>query len=302
MPKKVLVAGGAGFIGSHLVERLSKDKEVTVLDNLSSGNTISPNCNFFKVDIARDPIDDYFNGVEEVWHLVANPNIRSALTDPSIDMDTITGMFRILEAMKKSNVKRIIYTSSSTVYGDAEITPTPESYSPMLPVSLYGASKLAGEALISSYAGTFGFNAVIFRLSNIVGPRLKRGIVYDFINKLKANPSRLEILGDGSQPKTYVYVDDLMDAMFLVKSKVNEGVEIFNVGNKDTLTSKDVARIVSNSMGLNPEFNFAEGRRGWPGDVPKNFLDISRITSYGWKPKHNSEEAVKLMCSSMKLK
>jgi len=302
MPKKVLVAGGAGFIGSHLVERLSKDKEVTVLDNLSSGNTISPNCNFFKVDIVRDPIDDYFKGVEEVWHLVANPNIRSALTDPSIDMDTITGMFKVLEAMRKNSVKRMIYTSSSTVYGDAEITPTPESYSPMLPVSLYGASKLAGEALISSYTGTFGFNAVIFRLSNIVGPRLKRGIIYDFVNKLKANPNRLEILCDGTQPKTYVYINDCIDAMFLVNSKIDNGIEIFNIGNKDTLTAKEVARIVSNSMGLNPELQLTEGRRGWPGDVPKNFLDISKITSYGWQPKYTSEEAVKLMCSSMKSK
>jgi len=300
MSKKVLVAGGAGFIGSHLVERLQKDNDVIVLDNLSSGNTISPNCSFFKVDIARDPIENYFKGVDEVWELVANPNIRSALTNPSIDMDTIIGMFRVLEAMRKNDVKRIIYTSSSTVYGDTKMVPTPETYAPLLPMSLYGASKLAGEALVSSYVGTFGFNAVVFRLSNIVGPRLKRGIIYDFVNKLKANPNRLEILGDGTQPKTYVYIDDCIDAMFLANSKINSGMEIFNIGNKDLLTSRDVAGIVSKTIGLNPEFYFTGGLRGWPGDVPKNFLDITKIMSYGWQPKYTSGEAVRLMCHSMK--
>jgi len=213
MYPRVLVTGGAGFIGSYLVdELLRKGNEVVVLDDLSRGrkevvqsHIRDARLSFHKVDIVGDNINDYFENVERVWHLAANSEVRAALTDPGIDLtQNIVGTFHVSEAMRANNVTQIVFTSSSTVYGEATKLPTPESYGPLCPISVYGATKLSCEALISSYCSTFDFRAVILRLANIIGPGSTHGVIYDFIAKLRAGPTRLAILGDGSQEKTYL--------------------------------------------------------------------------------------------------
>lgn len=297
--KKLLVTGGAGFIGSHLVERLVKNNKVTVLDNLSSGKKefikscfSNPNFKFYKVDLLKENIDKYFEGIDEVWHLAANPDVRAALTNTKIDIEqNVFVTYRVLEAMRKNKVKKIIFTSTSTVYGDAKKLPTPESYSPLIPISLYGASKLACEAMIFSYCYTFDIEATIFRIANVVGPRLTHGVIVDFINKLRKNPNELEILGNGHQKKSYLYIDDCIDAM-LIGAKNTKKIEIFNIGSEDWVTVKEIAQLVCKHLRLNPKFKFTGGKRGWRGDVPLMLLDISKIKTFGWKPKYSSKQAI----------
>jgi UDP-glucose 4-epimerase len=305
---RVLVTGGAGFIGSHLVDRLIKEgNEIIVLDNLSSGKKEfiqhhfnNPNFKFYQVDLLTDEIDRYFKDVDEVWHLAANVDVRNALKDTEIDIkQNLLVTYRVLEAMRKNNVKKIIFTSSSTVYGEAKKIPTPEDY-PCKPISLYGASKLACEALISAYVHTFDFNAVIFRLANIVGSRLNHGVIYDFLQKLKRNPNELEIFGDGNQKKSYLYVEDCVDGMIFASRKVKSKLEIFNLGSEDWITVKEIAEIMCRELNLNPELKFGESDRGWKGDVPLMLLDISKINKLGWKPRYDSKKAVELTIKSLK--
>jgi len=305
---RVLVTGGAGFIGSHLVDRLIKEgNEVIVLDNLSSGKKEfiqhhfnNPNFKFYKVDLLTDEINGYFKGVDEVWHLAANADVRKALKDTEVDIkQNILVTYRVLEAMRKNNVKKIIFTSSSTVYGEAKKIPTPENY-PCKPISLYGVSKLACEGLISAYVHTFDLNAVIFRLANIIGHRLTHGVIYDFIQKLKRNPNELEILGDGNQKKSYLYVEDCVNGMIFASRKVKSNLEIFNLGSEDWITVKEIAEIVYKELNLNPKLRFGESDRGWKGDVPLMLLDISKIKKLGWKPRYNSKEAVELTVKELK--
>jgi UDP-glucose 4-epimerase len=305
---RVLVTGGAGFIGSHLVDRLIKEgNEIIVLDNLSSGKKEfiqhhfnNPNFKFYKVDLLTDEINGYFKGVDEVWHLAANADVRKALKDTEVDIkQNILVTYRVLEAMRKNNVKKIIFTSSSTVYGEAKKIPTPENY-PCKPISLYGVSKLACEGLISAYVHTFDLNAVIFRLANIIGHRLTHGVIYDFIQKLKRNPNELEILGDGNQKKSYLYVEDCVNGMIFASRKVKSNLEIFNLGSEDWITVKEIAEIVYKELNLNPKLRFGESDRGWKGDVPLMLLDISKIKKLGWKPRYNSKEAVELTVKELK--
>lgn len=302
--KNVLITGGAGFIGSHLVDRLIKNNKVIVLDNLVSGkeefiqeHANNPNFEFHKVDLLNDNIDNYFKNIDEVWHLAANPDIRAALKDTRIDVEqNILVTYKVLEAMRKNNVNNIFFTSTSTIYGEAKQMPTPENYSPLVPISLYGSTKLACESLISSYCHTFGIRAIIFRFANIIGERSTHGIIYDFINKLKNNPNELEILGDGTQCKSYLLINDCIDAMFFAKEKIKERFEVFNIGSEDKINVKRIAEIVCEEMGLkNVKFNFISGAdgRGWKGDVKMMQLSIEKIKSLGWKPKFNSEEAVR---------
>jgi len=299
MPK-ILITGGAGFIGSHLVDGLTEKNKLTVLDNLSSGrlefiqqHLENPNFDFHKTDLLKDDIDKYFKDVDEVWHLAANPNVR--ISDVNVHLEQIIVTKNVLEAMKKNNIKKITFTSTSTVYGEAidkNKKPTPEDY-PTFPISLYGASKLSCEALICSYCHTFDFQAWIFRLANIIGPRSTHGVIYDFINKLKNNPNELEILGDGNQTKSYLFIDDCIDAMLLARKKSNDRINVFNIGSEDWLPVRKIAEILCEEMGLRPKFRFTGGDRGWKGDVPLMLLGISKIKGLGWKPKCNSNEAVR---------
>ncbi|MDI6811725.1 MAG: GDP-mannose 4,6-dehydratase, partial [archaeon] len=199
----------------------------------------------------------------------------------------------VLEAMRLNGVRRIIFTSTSTVYGEADKLPTPEEY-PTIPISLYGASKLASEALIASYCHTFDMHAWIYRFANVIGRRSSHGVIYDFIHKLRSNPTELEILGDGNQTKSYIYVDDCIEAMLVgLKANGKNRVHVFNIGTHDMIRVKRIAEIVCEEMRTSPKFKFTGGKRGWKGDVPVMLLDASKLNELGWKQSYTSEEAVK---------
>ncbi|ACS91061.1 NAD-dependent epimerase/dehydratase family protein [Thermococcus sibiricus] len=305
---KVLVTGGAGFIGSHLVDRLMEDgHEVRVLDDLSAGSLENlkgwidhERFEFMHGDLRRrDICEKAVKGVDAVFHLAANPEVRIGTQSPELLYETnVLITYNLLEAMRKEDVKALAFTSSSTVYGEAKTIPTPEDYGPLEPISVYGGAKLAAEALISGYAHTFDVKAVVFRLANIIGKRSNHGVIYDFINKLKKNPNRLEILGDGTQRKSYLHVSDTVEAMlYLFKEFLKEDkiYDAYNIGSEDWITVKEIAEIVSREMGLNPEFYFTggvDGGRGWKGDVKVMLLNIEKAKAKGWKPKMNSYQAV----------
>ena len=307
MDGKVLVTGGAGFIGSSLVDKLMLlDYRVKVIDNLSSGRKENINYHlnrdsfeFIEADLLKEDISQYFEGVDEVWHLAANPNVKSGLSNTKDMIDqNILVTYNVLEAMRKNNIKKINFTSSSVVYGEAKIVPTPENYSPLMPISLYGASKLASEALISAYSSSFGIKGTIFRLANVVGPRSDHGVIHDFIMKLGENKNTLKILGDGNQKKSYIYVDDCVEAMVLA-SNSKDDVGVFNVGSDDYIDVKEIAEAVSKAMGLQPVLEFGSEDRGWKGDVPVMLLATDKMKSLGWKLNYNSLEAVKLTAEKM---
>ncbi|WP_297523433.1 NAD-dependent epimerase/dehydratase family protein [Thermococcus sp.] len=306
---KVLVTGGAGFIGSHLADALMEaGNEVRVLDNLSAGSLENirrwldeERFEFVKGDI-RNPktVRKAVEGVDVVFHLAANPEVRIGAQSPELLYESnVTITHKLLSAMRDSNVKFLVFTSSSTVYGDAEVIPTPENYAPLEPISVYGGAKLAAEALISGYAHTFGFRALIFRLANIIGERSNHGVIYDFINKLRRTPEELEILGDGTQRKSYLHVSDTVEGMLQIFEYFRKGSKIadfYNLGNDDWITVREIAEIVSEEMGLKPEFRFTggvDGGRGWKGDVKFMRLSIEKAKKTGWEPKLNSYEAVR---------
>ncbi|ASJ05735.1 NAD-dependent epimerase/dehydratase family protein [Thermococcus barossii] len=306
---KVLVTGGAGFIGSHLVDRLMKlGYEVRVLDDLSAGTLDNirhwlwhERFEFMEGDMRnREIVEKAVKDIEVVFHLAANPEVRIGSQSPELLYETnVLITYNLLEAVRKSGVKYLVFTSSSTVYGDADLIPTPEEYAPLEPISVYGGAKLAAEALISGYAHTFDFRALIFRLANIIGERSNHGVIYDFINKLRRNPGELEILGDGTQRKSYLHVSDTVEGIlhiFEYFRKGNRAVDFYNLGNDDWITVKEIAEIVSEEMGLKPAFRFTggvDGGRGWKGDVKFMRLSIEKAKKTGWKPKLNSYEAVR---------
>jgi len=307
---RVLVTGGAGFIGSHLVDKLMQQGyHVRVVDNLSAGRIENikqwlnhPRLQLIKGDLRNPQIaNEATKGVDMVFHLAANPEVRIGSQKPQeIYENNVTATYNLLEAMRAHNVKHIVFTSSSTVYGEAKQIPTPEDYTPLQPISVYGASKLACEALISGYAHTFKIKALILRLANIVGERSNHGVIFDFIMKLRRNPRKLEILGDGTQRKSYLHVKDCINAIlhlnevFLEEDKL---YDVYNVGSEDWITVREIANIVVEEMGLeNVEYYFTggvDGGRGWPGDVKLMLLDITKAKSKGWKPTMNSRETVK---------
>ncbi len=302
----ILVTGGAGFIGSYLVKYfVERGEEVAVIDNLSSGNyelirkfVEDGYVKFYKGDLRNEKdCEKALTRVSEVYHLAANPEVRLGATSPNVDFENnIMATYNLLEGMRKLGIKDIVFTSTSAVYGDAEIIPTPEEY-PLKPISIYGATKAGCESLLSAYSHTFDFNALIFRFANVVGPGLTHGVIYDFVRKLMKNPKELEILGDGSQTKSYLHVEDCVEAMLHVKKKFKGGYEIYNIGNEDWINVKRIAEIVVEEMGLeNVKFRFTGGYegRGWRGDVKFMKLSIEKIKAIGWKPKYNSEESVRL--------
>lgn len=306
--KKVLVTGGAGFIGSHLVDAfLAQKAVVNVLDNFSSGTkqNIKQHLNnssfkLVKGDLLnKKDVSEALEDCEIVFHLAANPEVRLSSIDPETHFQqNIAATFNLLEtARKNGNVETFAFTSSSTVYGEPAQIPTPENYAPLEPISVYGATKLACEAMITAYAHTYGFKAIIYRLANVIGSRSQHGVIYDFIEKLSNNPEQLEILGDGTQTKSYLYVSDCIDALLLGLERAQKSVEVFNVGSEDQVNVKTIAKIVAEEMKLeNVKFKITggvDGGRGWKGDVKNMLLDVSRLKSLGWKPKLTSEEAVK---------
>jgi len=310
-----LVTGGAGFIGSHLVDVLmERGEEVCVFDNLSTGSLENirhwldtPNFTFIRGDLLN-PIDLEKLDIERyslIFHFAANPEVKIGSTEPNTHFQqNIVATHNLLELIRKAGAQpTLIFSSTSTVYGEASKIPTPEDYAPLKPISTYGASKLACEALITAYAHTYGFKAVIYRLANIVGPRSRHGVIYDFVQKLKRNQEELEILGDGTQTKSYLHIKDCVDAILLGLENSTEQVEIFNVGSEDQIDVKTIAQIVIDEMKLkNVKLIYSggvEGGRGWKGDVKNMLLDITKLKALGWRPKLNSKEAVREAVKSL---
>ena len=291
---------------------MNKGYDAIVLDSLISGhkqnlNTLlkKPNFNFIRGD-CRNPQDvrKALENIETIFHFAASSDICLDIADPKKCYEqNLLSTYTLLEEVKKSNVKGFVFASTSAIYGDAKVAPTPENYAPLKPISVYGATKLACEALVSSYCNSFGMKGVILRPANVVGPRCSHGVVHDFVKKLEANSSYLEILGDGTQSKSYLYVDDCVEAFVNAYEFDGDCVEIFNVGADDQVSVAEIARIVVEEMGLDGvEFRFTggvDGGRGWIGDVKNMLLETSRIKSLGWKPKLSSKDAIRLTVKEM---
>ena len=296
-----VVTGGAGAIGSVLVGRLAaQGREVRVLDNLSSGRRAhlpTPGTGgpvvLTQTDLRTDARPELFRGASEVWHLAANPDIRLGTENPRLDLEHGTvATFNVLEAARRADVPRVLFSSSSVVYGLPTVFPTPEEYGPLLPQSLYGASKLASEGLCSAYSHCYGIRSYLFRFANIIGPTMTHGVIYDFIQKLRATPDHLEVLGDGRQSKSYLLVGDCVDAMLLARDRARDLTNLFNLGTPDRVTVKEIAEIVVAATGGRAAIRYTGGERGWAGDVPQQLLAIDRISRLGWAPSSTSREAV----------
>lgn len=302
----ILVAGGAGFIGSHLIDSLlAEGHTVVCADKLIMGKQNIAHieeCSSFKFydyELAdQELVDRIFaeNKIDAVYHLAANSDIQKGGREPSIDFnDTFLTTRALLESMRKANVKKMFFASTSAVYGemlDVELT---ETTGGLMPVSYYGGAKLASEAVISSYVSMCDMSVVIFRFPNVIGPRLTHGVIFDFIKKLQKNPHELEILGDGTQCKPYIYVHDLVEAIVMLTREFAPGEIVYNLSvNSEGTTVTRIAEIVVEELGLSDvKFAYTGGDRGWKGDVPRFKYDISKVLSTGWTPKHTSDEAVR---------
>lgn len=299
---RIFVTGGTGFIGSHLIDRLANMGAVTVYDNLSSGKKefiehqlSRGDFEFIQADLLEfDALRKAMETHDVVFHMAANPEARAGIEDTNLDLKQGTiATYNVLEAMRLNGIKKIVFASSSTVYGEAPVEPTPEDYGPLQPISLYGASKLAGEGLITAFCHLFNMQAWLFRFTNVVGARATHGVILDFINKLKRNPEELEILGDGTQEKPYIYVEDCVDGILYGFQNSNGQVNVFNLGSSSSTRVNTIARMLIEEMGLaEVKFKYTGGNRGWPGDVPQVRFDTLRMEKLGWKPKYTSNEAV----------
>ncbi len=309
------VVGGAGFIGSTLVARLLAEERadrVVVLDNLSSGSRemLGESLGDPRVELIVGDCGDpevsarSLDGIDVVVHLASNPDIARAVTEPEIDFSSGTLLTNsVIEAARTQGVDTIVYASGSGVYGDLGDLVIPEDHGPLRPVSTYGASKLAGEALVCAYAHMFGLRGRAFRFANVVGPRQTHGVGYDFLNRLADDPNRLEILGDGRQSKCYIAVTDVLDAILgVLDGPDDRPYEVFNVSTDDALSVDEIAAAACRASGLDPAsvaFAHTGGRGGWNGDVPVVRLDTSRIRSSGWAPKRSSAAAMEWALASM---
>lgn len=304
-----VVTGGAGFIGSHLVDALvARGDEVLVIDSLAAGKKemiagplASGKVRLLKADLLKDGWQDQLKGADRVYHLAADPDVRQSAMNPEPTLqNNVVATYRVLEAMRVNGVKEIVFTSTSTVYGDAKVIPTPESYTPLEPISVYGGSKLACEALISAYCYSFGMKSWIYRFANIIGTRSGHGVITDFIRKLKENPWELEILGDGRQTKSYFEVHACIRAMFFAIDHSRDPVNTFNIGSEDWIDVKTLAGIVTEGMGLHDvKYRFTGGERGWVGDVPKMQLGVDKLKKRGWVPGIGSAESVRIAVRAM---
>ena len=309
--RRYFVTGGAGFIGSHLVNRLldTTKASVTVFDNFSTGRRwhFGARVSDPRLRIVEGSAQDQaalaaaMKGHDTVFHLASNSDIARAATEPDIDfMNGTLLTHNTVEAMRKTGLKRIIFTSGSGVYGEVPPVPVPEEYPKMVPVSTYGACKLACEALISAYSFMFDMQGIVFRFANVVGPRQTHGVGYDFLRRLAKDPTKLLIYGDGTQSKPYIHVDDVLDAFLLVEGTHKPGYEYFNVASEDHLTVREIADLAAAKMGLKDvRYEFTGGSRGWKADVPVYRLDTKKIRARGWANKRNSRQAVEASMESM---
>jgi len=302
--KKAFITGGAGFIGSHLVDRLmAENYRVTVYDNLVLGkaknikdHSDNNNFKFITADLLdTDTLDKTMIGHDIVFHFAANQDLRIATIDTSIDLNQETiATYNVLEMMRHHGIKKMVFSSSATIYGDVPLTPIAENYGPVLPISLYGAGKLAGEALVSSFCHIFDMQAWIYRFTNIIGDRASHGVIYDFVNKLKNNPKELEILGDGKQDRPFLHVEDCVEGILFGLNNAGDQLNLYNLGCDSYTNVVSIADMVAEEMGLeNVAYKFTGGRRGWRGDVPQLRFNIDKINRLGWKARLTSDEAVR---------
>jgi UDP-glucose 4-epimerase len=300
---RAFVTGGAGFIGSHIVDRLVQDgAEVTIYDNFSTGqedfidhHAQDPRVKVVRAD-ARDGerLKEEMAGCDFVFHLQANADVRGGIQRTGVDLEqnTIT-TWNVLEAMRVNNVRQITFASSATVYGEPNTFPTPETYAP-LQTSLYGASKLAGEAMIQAYSEYFGITCYIFRFVSWIGARYTHGVIFDFIKKLHANRHTLEILGDGKQRKSYLDVTDGTNGIFYAIHHAREHKNIFNLGHDEIMNVLDLADIVVQELGLKGvQYRTAGGERGWLGDSPFVHLDTNKLKGLGWQPQVSIQQGIR---------
>jgi UDP-glucose 4-epimerase len=293
--KRVVVTGGAGLVGSHLAKRLAPDNDVVVADDLSKGTRerVPDGVEFVQADMtdADDVARAITADVDVVFHLAAYTDTN--YSNPRQLFEENTEMtYNVLERMDEVGVGHVAFTSSSTVYGEAPM-PTPEDYAPLEPISVYGASKLADEGLVSTYGHSYGMTASVFRFANIVGPRQRGNVIPDFIEKLLEDPETLEILGDGRQEKSYLHVDDCVDAICHVVEHASKPVNTYNLGTRTTTSVNRIADIVADVMGLDPTYEYTGGERGWTGDVPRMRLSIEKVSALGWEPSTPSDRAVR---------
>jgi len=307
---RFFIVGGAGFIGSHFTDHLlaSGVAGVTLYDNFSSGREwhYANHQNDSRLRVVRGDVKDFqalekaMRGHQVVIHLASNPDIARAATEPDIDFREGTFLTQqVVEAMRVTETPRLLYASGSGVYGDLGELEIDEDHGPLLPVSTYGASKLAGEVLINSYCWMFGLRACAFRFGNVVGPRQTHGVGFDFVRRLLADPSQLRILGDGSQSKSYVHVEDVVNAVLLAHQKTSKPFEVYNVATGDYITVSEIAGLAVEVVGLPPasvRFEYSGGNRGWKGDVPIVRLNTDRIRNLGWVCQRTSHQA---LCASM---
>ena len=313
-PRAVLVAGGAGFLGSHFADRLLADvalERLTVYDNFSSGRRwhLAAHAADPRLDVIEGDVSDTEHlraamaGHELVIHLASNPDIARAAVDPDVDFRQGTVLTRnVVEAARSVGVRQLLYASGSGVYGDRGARRIAEDDGPFEPVSTYGASKLAGEALVSAYAHMFGVRGCAFRFGNVVGARQTHGVGYDFLRKLRHDPARLQVLGDGSQSKPYVHAGDVVAAVLLAAERSEAPYGVYNVATDDLLTVREIAGLAIAALGLEPasvEVRYGSSSRGWAGDVPVVSLDSGRIRALGWRPARTSREAMTAALAAM---
>ena len=299
---RAFVTGGAGFIGSNLVDRLlAANHSVVAFDNFSTGQDAfletarsHPQFTFVRGDTLDLPaLVEAMAGSEMVFHLAANADVRFGVEHPRKDLDQNTiATFNVLEAMRATGAQRIVFASTGSIYGEASVIPTPERAPFTVQTSLYGASKLAGEGLIQAYCEGFGFQSWIFRFVSILGERYTHGHVVDFYRSLRADPSRLRVLGNGRQRKSYLYVQDCIDAILVALDRATEKVNVLNLGTEECCEVNDSIEWIIRALGVSPILDYTGGDRGWIGDNPFIFLDTTRIRALGWKPKLTIREGI----------
>jgi UDP-glucose 4-epimerase len=300
---KVLVTGGAGFIGSHLCDILVAENEVVVVDNLVLGRRENiahlegvAGFEFIHGELLDiEALRRIFaqGGFDMVYHLAANSDIQKGGADPTVDYNlTFNTTFNVLQCMREFGVRKLFFASTSAIYGDTPDVLT-ENYGPLMPVSNYGAAKLASEAFISAFSSTYGIQTWIARFPNVVGERFTHGIIYDFVRKLRENTQELEVLGNGEQFKPYVYVKDLVEGIMFICANSHERYNVFNLGVESRTRVKDIARMVIEEMGLEATIRYTGGDRGWVGDVPEFRYDLGRVNALGWRASMTSDEAMR---------
>ncbi len=294
--RRVLITGGAGFIGSNLADRLVPDVEVAILDNFSTGRRefVHPDAELFEGDVL-DPevLRAAMQGCDTVFHLQANADVRHGLERTRVDLEQNTiATSNVLEAMRETGADTIAFSSTGSVYGEPAVFPTPEDAPFPVQTSLYAASKLAGEGLIGAYCHGFGFKGVVFRFVSILGERYTHGHVIDFCRALRADPTRLRVLGDGRQRKSYLYVQDCVSAMLTALHAHEEGFAVYNLGTDESITVDESIAVITDHLGVEPVVEHTGGERGWAGDSPLIHLDTAKIRALGWAPSLTIREAV----------